>query len=207
MGLFYVMINRTLRHITRFDTLIKISRHLCSASSRPSSHLTNQYTLKQIYCRRTQYGKRAFSTSQYLASSDSKEPLSETEYHLNIGAATDTLLRDLDNFASTGITDYSIYSTNIEFIEPNHTFIHLRGKTLYEYFSKCVKYALGWWLKDAKFTVVSVRQVRDEDDFDGGSGIGDGNRYGEERIVATTNPDAFNYGSLSSITDTTSSST
>ncbi|CAB4474861.1 hypothetical protein RhiirA1_415451 [Rhizophagus irregularis] len=126
------------------------------------------YTEKQISFKHTHLeaseketgGKNDPSLNQNK--SEENEPKGVDEYTLNVGRAIRTIRDDLPLFFEHGLSDTSIYSSNILLTDPHHTRLHVRGKHIYIGIANLLRWSLIWYFDDLTLELVKLHVVEND---------------------------------------------
>ncbi|GBB98396.1 hypothetical protein RclHR1_03210017 [Rhizophagus clarus] len=92
------------------------------------------------------------------------EPRGVDEYTLNVGRAIRTIRDDLPLFFEHGLSDTSIYSSNILLTDPHHTRLHVRGKHIYIGIANLLRWSLIWYFDDLTLELVRLHVVENDED-------------------------------------------
>jgi hypothetical protein len=84
-----------------------------------------------------------------------------TSREIKIGEAIDRLRSDLPNIFKRNL-DFSIYSTEILLIEPNHYKFYLKGLSFYKLLMISLRHVFNFYFMDLRLDINSMHQMPDE---------------------------------------------
>ncbi|KAF1803220.1 hypothetical protein FB192DRAFT_1322523 [Mucor lusitanicus] len=92
------------------------------------------------------------------------------EYELRVGFAIATLQDDIPHFFQKGLSEHSIYSTDIVLSDPHYTKLSIHGRTAYLGIAQMLKWSTSMYFDDILLEITKMRVLPDDvkidDDYD-----------------------------------------